>query len=832
MRGFAIVLSLVLSSAPLAGCGLIVRGSDFLTDGGGGSQDGGTDAEVDGGPDVPHAPLASGVGLSSYRPLLGETLRAIIGPVYDEDGDTIRTELVWFRNGEQLEVGGLSVMLDPAAGFAPGDQLRVELRVSDATLEGTPVSAGPAIIEADEETRWRMLLPPRASAASLLRAFDPGRQRNLYAVRLGEHDYGLWEQQLSANAPRWVRLYPSGAPPIAAEGSVFYDGAGQRFLVFGGRAQREGGGDTLHDTLYALEMQNRGAERWIELSGNRPSARATSSITTSDDGTTAWLYGGMNDSAEPLDDLWELDLANGNFRQLASALGSPGVGGALVHDAENDRLIRVGVATIDLSGGPVPSNNIDVIDLSADPPALEQVATLPTPLLGPLGFIEDDTLYVVGGFGPDGLNDQVFEIDLESFEVTARTLAGGASFLLPTATRRAPFADDLVITGLSDLDNAGANFWSIDEEAQTVGPISVGGRDLPGPVAQGSGFVRENGDLMVVGGRSMLSGGSTLQDVWRVNVDGTWSRAAPMAGPDGSPELRHGIVVDGSSNTFHDTLWQAFGAGPSGLADATAWYAHNQWRRLMPISGSPQGRVGHAVFPGRCRDSMSAGMPGNALGVFGGRNPSTNTMFNDTWMLRCNNEPDVGSCQWRNLSAANSPTQREWAPIAAAGWDIHSFDRMAFVFGGRGPAGAVLDDVWTFDACNDAPWDWEPVEIEGAQRPPPLFGHSASSMLPARREGLPEDVQSTVLIFGGGTHGDNDEARETHDELWVFRAQPGTFGNITGSFTPVVVPNRPPPRMWHVAVWDQPRQRLLVYGGAANRRVLDDLWELRWRESD
>lgn len=109
--------------------------------------------------------------------------------------------------------------------------------------------------------------------------------------------------------------------------------------------------------------------------------------------------------------------------------------------------------------------------------------------------------------------------------------------------------------------------------------------------------------------------------------------------------------------------------------------------------------------------------------------------------------------------------------------------------------------------------DWRPIEVANPDE------------APTRRRGQTAVVDSSsdrIIVFGGiednGTYDRDVYEMQLNGDRAVFRK----FSPTTG----------PSGRAWHTAVYDDSADRMLVYGGAAEGAVFDEMWSLDLSESD
>ncbi len=143
------------------------------------------------------------------------------------------------------------------------------------------------------------------------------------------------------------------------------------------------------------------------------------------------------------------------------------------------------------------------------------------------------------------------------------------------------------------------------------------------------------------------------------------------------------------------------------------------------LAADPTARYGHTL----------AAIAGKGY-LFGGK--ATGEPLNDLWLW------DGG---WRELAPATRPQGRVHHAAAVVG-------NTMYVFFGQGAGGALLDDVWAFDATART---WRQA-ASPAVRPQPRYGHSAVA------------IGSDIFIFGGVT-----AAGRADDCVWRFRTATGQW---------------------------------------------------------
>ncbi len=391
-----------------------------------------------------------------------------------------------------------------------------------------------------------------------------------------------------------------------------------------------------------------------------------------------------------------------------------------------------------------------------------------------------------------------------------------------------PIRDRLIVFGGQGYSGSSNEVWAL-----ALSGIPRWTRLLPsGPEPPPRGFhtaiydsVRDR--MIVFGGDD----GAPRNDVWALSFDGnpTWSQLAPTGTPP-SPRAWHVAVVDRARNRmivhggvaggtrFADTWALSLGATPAwtllatagsaparsshcgrydaagdrlvvfsgldgaGAARGDVWAltlgATPTWSTLAPSGTPPSARYGASARYDALR--------GRAL-FFGGGTGAPNT--NETWALSL-----TGAPAWTLLPAPNPPQGRQFH---SATYD--PFGDRLLVFGGS--SGPVLSDTWALSLASPGSAG---VPLTSTRR----RGHSA----------LLDTARRRMIVFGG-------ENGTQLNDVWEFGLAPGgTWARLNPAGTP------PSPRALHAAVYDDRRDRMLVFGGRGGP-PLNDLWELTFSGS-
>ena len=237
--------------------------------------------------------------------------------------------------------------------------------------------------------------------------------------------------------------------------------------------------------------------------------------------------------------------------------------------------------------------------------------------------------------------------------------------------------------------------------------------------------------------------------------------------------------------------------GPFGVAspgpipkNASTPSACGTWTELSPDQ-NPFVRDDHSLVYDPVRDRLL---------IFGGTTASQGDEYwsNEVWALSLSGSPSLTQI----TASGTPPTARSDATMI---YDS-ARDRLV-VFGGIVQSGGASNDVWELTLSGMPTWN----EITPAGTLPPTLAYHTA---------IYDASRDRMIVFGGYDYGGGGD----RNEVWVlaFGATP-TWSLMTPSGTP------PSPRSIHSAVYDGPRDRMVVFGGYSGSSATaeqNDTWAL------
>lgn len=304
-----------------------------------------------------------------------------------------------------------------------------------------------------------------------------------------------------------------------------------------------------------------------------------------------------------------------------------------------------------------------------------------------------------------------------------------------------------------------------------------------------SAVVDSAGDrLIVFGGDENLLFGAEQNDVWSYSLSNQQWSPISATGPAPDPRSGASAIFDPKRNRlivyggvagrrlnfheFQDTWALSLGAQPS-------------WSQLGDRPFPP---------PSGASGTCAAYDPvGDQMIVFGGQPGVGAPMSNTTWSL------DLASGTWSELTTAGTPPTARG--FAGAAWDAAR--RRMIVFGGvNSQLVAVPDDnVWALTLDGTPTWSVVPDGGVPPGLPANFFGGGclidpARDRIVALGGDLPDSMIATFPLAGGGT------------------------------WTRITIAGHPLARFDASIGLDEPRHRLIMFGGAIGTVLTSETWSL------
>jgi hypothetical protein len=723
-------------------------------------------------------PVLRSIGLSNYRPIVGDSLTAL-SPcgLEDPDGGTPTLHYEWRIDGELAGGSSSRLML---TSVAAGAEIVLTVYAEDTNgARSEAITVGPALVVSNE-TRWVQLLPDRAQVRAMIP--DPERCRMLFVSR-GQ----LWEHDIPSN--RIVQLRPTGTlgdhniPTVVTEP----DGA-HAYLV----------GTTIITSptpdlfITALDMPQRGAEAWrsLPLAEGSPPLKSDIYGAIYDEGRARFVF--ITPGAVDMD-LWSADLSGdtASFTLGASAVTTAVAVGAWVRVPGTRRVLVLGGADVANDGTSFTPNAL-IHELDLDDLAMgfrERSEVLPMPLGLPLAWPDPERNRILLGWGAGpalAVRSEVYALDLDTFVSTPLDTSGAPVEAVFGTVLEERHSGDAVIYPGSVFIGRHYELYRFDADTGTFSGLMREGVDVPPAVQHGIGGWFDD-DFVFYGGR--LSDGSASQTLWRAGVRfGAEFRAfVPVTpAPDamhGTPGPRFGVQL---ASNMTELVFFGGRASDEAFADTQSWrWTGTAWSRLALDAATtpPTPRVGAAI-------SAPIGSCGGRFVSIGGNTGGT-TNVADVATLTCGGAP----CVWATEATSGTPLARSGSGVTTLGSEI-------VVVGGDG----AEDDVSAYDPCTRT---WRSLTVAGT---------------PGRELNVNGD-----LVFGG--HRDGGYASD------VFRLVRVDADNV--SLEPVSVATDgdglPRERGRYTSAYDPTFQHLYVYGGITPvggffpPEMIGDFWVLRVR---
>ncbi len=420
-----------------------------------------------------------------------------------------------------------------------------------------------------------------------------------------------------------------------------------------------------------------------------------------------------------------------------------------------------------------------------------------------------DRIWMFGGYSGNGALSGLWTLDFANAEAGDWTLlqplgtwpdARGAGALVID-----PVRDRLVLFGgqiSPGIVGSGAtgDVWALSPAADTLRwtRLQPAGQ---APAARWGAIVvfdAPRDRMVVLGGRDR---DSVFTDAWELRFSPSLAWA-PLTTFGARPPARDGAL--GVLDVAGGRIVTVGGNTPStGLANRDTWTFRliglPEWGRLA-ASGKAAEDLGLAAIafdPARRRLLLHGG--GRTIGLL----PSY--VSNQTWALEL-----VGSPVWHRVAPAfDTP-----APGFGRALASDPARRALWVFGGlvaKGGAITYSDELWRADVT--APERWAKLTPTG---PAP----------PGRHEpvGAYDPGMRRVVIFGGWSFDPADDSYHYYDDTWsVTVDSPYVWTRLPG---PGEGASAPAGRRGHVGIYNPLRRSLVIFGGFGADSTFGDVWEL------
>ena len=514
--------------------------------------------------------------------------------------------------------------------------------------------------------------------------------------------------------------------------------------------------------------------------------------------------------------VWSLDLSGSPVWSKLAATQlelNPRLEQSTIYDPVRDRLIVFG-GTYRYQGfnSSVFMNDVWALSLSGVPNWTEitPAGTPPTPRYGQVAVYDPafDRMLIYGGLpaSPPATfaesMDEVWQLSLTS---TPRW-----KFLPPTS--QAP----KVAHHVAAVDSLGARMLTFGGTSSTYGlsdsptmvwalslddtsnarwtPLAAGGIALNPRVSAGAAFDPARRRLLIHGGIEESSQLRTVRnELSAFDVSGTpaWLDLSPVATPPSGRSLGAAIL-----DPVRDRMVVVGGTvgGPSGPPSYL-----DVW--VSPVSGDSATWTSLVVAPGptaRYAHTAIYDAPRDRVIVFGGfeYGPTLTSGLNDVWALTLSGPP-----HWTLLTPAGAPPHARYNHSAI----FDPVGQRMIVFGGiffDGTRYVHYDDTWWLSLDSSPTWtQLDPPATSGVR-----YGHVALYDVPAAR----------MLVVGGA------DSLDQRNDVWAL-----SLGSAP-SWSLVATNGSPPPLAGRSAVIDLPRNRVVMFGGAAGSSTSTDanVWAL------
>ncbi len=173
----------------------------------------------------------------------------------------------------------------------------------------------------------------------------------------------------------------------------------------------------------------------------------------------------------------------------------------------------------------------------------------------------------------------------------------------------------------------------------------------------------------------------------------------------------------------------------------------------------------------------------NVIVLFGGMGEVNGSEVNDTW--------EYDGIDWTKIETPDKPPVRN-----GAGMIYDTYRNRVVVFGGSISGGPHVWDMWEYDGANWYPMNPIPPEFTSRK----FFGMAY------------DKKNDEYVVFGG-----RDDTQLDLDETWIW--------NETNGWSQKYPETAPPSRSHMSMVYDEQREKIVMFGGGIVNDPLNDTWE-------
>lgn len=650
-----------------------------------------------------------------------------------------------------------------AAGSLPRSRVACRHALCAMVLAGV-AHQPPALAEpADPNGEWRV---GPAFLTDHTAVYDPVHDRVI--VFGGQTAGGAINDVFAidlAGPPAWTSIVPAGTPPSPRAGhTAIYDPVRNRMVVFGGS-----GGAPKYNDVWELTLSGQPEWHPLATAGTPPLPNWDHAAIYDPVGDRMIVVGGAWDSDHAV---WALTLSGTpTWSELVVAgLAEVHAQHTMVYDPVGHRAIVLGV------------NSVQTISLSGSPawgylPGYSAVTSHQTAVYDPGGH----RVIVYGG--GDGF--------VTSPRAAALSLGSSTWAELPAGRRRMQHA--AIHDPVRNRMLAYGGWWAESRSTDSwndVQALSLTGAPAWSAVSAGPGhgyaysavWDPSRGQAVAFGGclsDGYMGGCACANRAWSLSPGLAWTEVLPGGLPP-EPRADHAAIYDPPRDRMLVFGGAAFiGSGLSNEVWSLTLAEPRTWALVATAGTPPSARYQATAIYDPVRDRML---------VFGGFDGGH---LQDVWALSLSGTPT-----WTLLSPISTAPAPRSGHVA-----IHDpvRDRM-FVFGGYD--GTYMNDLWALELGGAGEW----VQIVPSGAPPAPRSESAACY----------DSRRDRMLLHGGAGG-------------------ASFGDVfalslsgTPSWSPLAPSGTPPSgRQQHAAVYDEERDRMIIFGSAPMR---DDVWVLNFGE--